>query len=259
VSNDTTQTVKPTDWEIGTVSQIRPEAPGLRTFVFTFDRPIEHEAGQHYEIRLTAADGYQAARLYSAATPADGGNALELTIALMPGGEVSPYLFNHVRAGDQLEIRGPLGRYFVWNPSINEPVLLIGGGSGVVPLRAMRLAHQQSDSKSDMKLLYSVKAYEFMAYKTELFPRLGKPSTDTLMTFTEMSPVGWGGFRGRIDQQILKEVLETYTAPPIVYACGPTLMVEAVTRELVKIGIDANNIKAERFGSTAQQASDSTN
>jgi ferredoxin-NADP reductase len=234
------------------VTQIRPEAPGVRSFTFSFDRPVRHDPGQHYEIRLTAEDGYQAARLYSAATPANGtGSMLQLTIALMPDGEVSPYLFHNVNLGDQLEIRGPLGRYFTWTPDVDRPVLLIGGGVGAVPLRAIRLAHQQCCAATPMKLLYSVKTYDDMLYKYELFPPGGQPSEDVIMTFTERAPAGWGGYARRIDGDMLKEVLAAFAEPPAIYVCGPTPMVEAAATALVRVGIDPGTIKAERFGSTA--------
>ena len=251
MNNATTQIFNPSKWRVGTVTSIRPEAPGLRSYTFEFETPIEHDAGQHYEIRLTAANGYQAARLYSAAMPANGtANMLQLTIALMPNGEVSPYIFSHVKTGSQLEIRGPLGRYFVWEPEQTDPVLLIGGGSGVVPLRAMRLAHQQAGSKSPMMLLYSVQSYLDMAYKYELFPSRGEPSEDVIMTFTKDAPDGWQGYARRINMSMLDEILESYPTKPRVYVCGPTPMVESVTQLLVHMGLDPNTISAERFGST---------
>lgn len=251
-SNGMTQTSNPSDWRVGTVSGIRPEAPGLRSFTFTFDTPVEHDAGQHYEIRLTAEDGYQAARLYSAAMPANGtSNMLQLTIALMPQGEVSSYIFNHVKLGDQLEIRGPLGRYFIWTPEQKDPVLLVGGGSGVVPLRCMRLAHQHAASKSPMKLLYSARSYTDMAYKYELFPSSGKLSDDVIMTFTGQPPTDWRGYTRRIDSDMLHEILGTFPAKPRAYVCGPTPMVESVTQLLVTLGLNPETISAERFGPTA--------
>lgn len=260
MSSDTTQTTSPTettsetspsDWRIGTVSQIIQEAQGLRSYCFTFDTPIKHEAGQHYEIRLTAEDGYQAARLYSAAMPANGtSNMLQLTIALMPNGEVSPYIFNHVTPGSQLEIRGPLGRYFVWEPGMSKSILLVGGGSGIVPLRAIRIAHQHAAADMPIKLLYSARSYWDMAYKYELFPRNGQPSMDVIMTFTQQPPDGWSGYSRRIDAAMLDEVLADYPNKPRAYVCGPTPMVESVTQLLVQAGLDPNMISAERFGAT---------
>lgn len=243
---------KPIDWRVATVTHIMTEAPGLRSFTFRFDEPVKHYAGQHYEIRLTAEDGYQAARLYSAALPANGtGNTLELTIALMPNGEVSPYLFSHIASGSKLEIRGPLGNYFTWSDDIPDPVLLVGGGTGVVPLRAIRLAHQQCCAGTPLKLLYSVKTYPDMAYKYELFPRGGNPSSDVVMTFTERAPEGWKGYARRIDDQMVREILRTFPGPPVAYVCGPTPMVESAANALVAAGIDPARIKTERFGPTA--------
>lgn len=251
MSNDTTQTSNPSEWRIGTVTGIRPEAPGLRSYTFAFDTPVKHDAGQHYEIRLTAEDGYQAARLYSAAMPANGSSrTLQLTIALMPNGEISPYIFNNVKVGSQLEIRGPLGRYFIWTPEVKDPVLLVGGGSGVIPLRAMRIAHQHECCEAPMKLLYSVKSELDMAYKYELFPNSSASHDDVIMTFTEQAPDGWKGFSRRIDAAMLDEILQTYETKPRAYVCGPTPMVEAVTQLLVQAGLDSNKISAERFGST---------
>jgi ferredoxin-NADP reductase len=251
VSNVMTPTTKATDWRVGTVTHIRPEASGLRSYTFSFDSAVKHFAGQHYEIRLTAADGYQATRLYSAAMPANGSsNTLQLTIAIMPRGEVSSYIFNRVKTGSQLEIRGPLGRYFILEPEETHPILLVGGGTGVVPLRAMRIEHQQCCSNVPMKLLYSVKTYQDMAYKYELFPPLGDPARDVAMTFTAESPKGWDGYSRRIDASMLREVLTTFQSHPYVYVCGPTQMVESVSQQLVKLGLAPSTIKVERFGST---------
>lgn len=241
-----------TEWRVATVAHVMPEAPGLRTFMFAFDTPVKHDAGQHYEIRLTAADGYQAARLYSAAMPANGtSNTLELTIALMPDGEVSSYLFSHIKVGTRLEIRGPLGGYFIWTPEQTDPVLLVGGGTGVIPLRCIRLEHQQAASTAPMKLLYSTDTYSDMAYKYELFPRGGTPSDDVIMTFTEIPPEGWDGYTRRIDAAMLSEVLTGFPSTPRAYVCGTTPLVENVTQLLVQAGLDPATISAERFGSTA--------
>lgn len=254
VNSATTPTTKSqtTDWRVGTVTHIRSEAPGLRTFTFAFDESVQHAAGQHYELRLTAEDGYQAARLYSAAMPANGsGKILQLTAALMPYGEVSPYLFNYVKPGSQIEIRGPLGRYFMWDEHNKSPLLLIGGGTGIVPLRAIRLAHQQCCSEAPIKLLYSVKTYYDMAYRYELFPSPGHPPSDVIVSFTERAPEGWNGHTGRLDGYMLRQVLAEYDEPPEVYVCGPTPMVETASNLLVSLGIDPTTIKTERFGPTS--------
>jgi ferredoxin-NADP reductase len=238
-------------WQVGTVQQIRVEAPGVRTYVFSFAAPMTHDSGQHYEIRLTAEDGYQAARLYSAASPALGkSNMLQLTVALMPYGEVSPYIFHNVKVGSQLEIRGPLGRYFVWTPKQSEPVLLIGGGTGVIPLRSMLMEHMISGAKSEMVLLYSARTYNDMLYKYDLIPPRQAMPANVILTFSEMAPRDWTGYARRIDARMIQEVLKRFRSEPGCYVCGPTPMVEGVTRLLVKAGIPAERIRAERFGPT---------
>jgi ferredoxin-NADP reductase len=227
------------------------EAPGLRSYTFSFDTPVKHYAGQHYEIRLTSPDGYMAARLYSAAIPANGtSHVLQLTIALMPYGEVSPYIFNHVHTGSQLEIRGPLGGYFNWTPAEKAPLLLVGGGTGVVPLRAIRMAHMHECAGVPLKLLYSVKNWYDMAYKYELCPPHAGCPEDVILTFTEEAPEGWKGFTRRIDAAMVKGVLGTYKQNPHVYICGPTPFVEAASNLLVASGLNPATIKTERFGPT---------
>ena len=240
-----------TRWMVGTVRQIRVEAPGVRTYTLALDGPVHHLAGQHYEVRLTAADGYQAARLYSAATHATGeSNMLQLTIGLMPYGEVSPYIFRSVTIDSQLEIRGPLGRYFVWMPSQKEPVLLVGGGTGIIPLRAIWTDHMMSGSTSQMVLLYSARSYRDVIYKYDLFPPRDMP-TNVILTFTDQTPLGWTGYHRRVDTAMFKEVLSQFkTAAPTCFVCGPTPFVETATQLLVKCGISADTIMAERFGPT---------
>jgi ferredoxin-NADP reductase len=251
VNSDMTATASPTDWRVGTVQQIRVEAPGVRTYVFMFDGPVQHLSGQHYEIRLTAEDGYQAARLYSAAAPAGGqSGVLQLTIALMPHGEVSSYIYNHVRSGSQLEIRGPLGRYFVWRPEQTEPVLLIGGGTGVIPLRSMLIEHMMRESAAEMVLLYSATTYQDTLFKYDLMPERADMPGKVILTFSERAPRGWNGYARRVDEMMLREVLERFTESPACYVCGPTPFVEVVTGLLVNAGIDAARIRAERFGPT---------
>jgi ferredoxin-NADP reductase len=254
VSKDTTQTTKPGQWRAGTVTEIIPEAIGMRSYSFMFDNPVKHDAGQHYELRLTAEDGYQAARLYSAAMPANGTtNMLELTIARMDHGEISPYIFNNLKIGSQVEIRGPFGRHFVWTPEKTEPLLLIGGGTGIIPLRAIRLAHQYAAASSPIRLLYSVHTYYDMAYKYELFPRNGHPADDVTITFTDTAPYGWDGWTGRIDSEKIHEILDNFVSDPAVYICGPTPFVETAADLLVVAGIEPEMIKAERFGPTASR------
>jgi ferredoxin-NADP reductase len=244
------ETLESVAWRVGTVQQVRVESPGVRTYTFSFDQPVKHDSGQHYEIRLTAEDGYQAARLYSAASPASGkSNMLQLTVGLMPYGEVSPYLFRNVGVDSQLEIRGPLGRYFVWSSQQTSPVLLIGGGTGVIPLRSMWTEHMLTRCPAPMRLLYSVPTYTDIIYKNELIPKTNMP-TGVILTFTDEAPQEWTGYARRIDADMISDVLKPYEAPPICYVCGPTPFVESVTQLLVQAGISPDTVKAERFGPT---------
>lgn len=235
------------DWQVATIEEIIEETPTVKTFVFTMPTLVEHMAGQHYEIRLTSEDGYQAARLYSAASPANGDTKLELTIALLADGEVSPYLHEHAAVGDQVEIRGPLGKWFVWEPSMINPVFMVGGGAGVVPLRCILQAHRRSKAASPMTLLYSARSQESIIYKRELLA----PHVPVVITLTrEPSPADWMGPTGRISRALLEVELNRLPADSqlMCYVCGVTPFVEAITDALRAIGIPPARIKAERFG-----------
>lgn len=243
VSNDTIP--MPSEWVAATIRGIRDESPLVKTFRFSLPRIVRHLPGQHYEIRLTAPDGYQAARLYSAASAADDSNELELTIALMPDGEVSTYMHQAAKVGDQVEIRGPLGKFFVWSPQDSQPVLLIAGGTGVVPMRCMLHAHAMHHAQTPIKLLYSVRTEEEMIYKDEL---LNNPAVTT--TITRQASPEWAGVRGRLTPDVLEQTLATLPEETVCYVCGSTPFVEAVADMLVAIGVNAASIKTERFGAT---------
>lgn len=245
-NSGTTPMSNASDWRIATVAKIVDETPTVKTFTFTMPSSVEHMAGQHYEVRLTAEDGYQAARLYSAASVANGSNELELTIALLADGEVSPYLHEHVTVGDKIEIRGPLGKFFIWQPSMPEAIFMIGGGSGVVPLRCILQTHQQANATTPITLLYSARSFDDIIYKQELLA----PNMPVTITLTGQSPpVDWTGHTGRISFALLEEVLVTLptTARPICYVCGMTPFVEAIANALLTMGIPPARIKAERF------------
>ena len=248
-SNGTILMSEESQWVSATILEIRDETPTVKTFRFRLSRLVKHEAGQHYEIRLTAPNGYQAARLYSAASAASGNNELELTVALLPDGEVSPYMHHAAKVGDQIEVRGPLGKFFVWKPEDPSPVLLIAGGSGVVPMRCMLQAHQAGGSNASVRLLYSARTSDEIIYKTDL---LHSPvfSEATTITITGESG-GWTGRTGRIDGGLIKQALAGLPSPPLCYVCGATPFVEAMADLLVSLGIDAARIKTERFGATA--------
>jgi ferredoxin-NADP reductase len=203
-----------------------------------------HQAGQHVDVRLTAEDGYQAQRSYSiASAPEDG--TLMLTVERLADGEVSPYLTDELRAGDELELRGPIGGYFVWEESVGGPVNLIGGGSGIVPLRAIRRHHRATGSSTPIRLLYSSRSLDDVIYREELLD-----ADDVRLVLTRSWPEGWTGHRGRVDAGLLADVLWSAEERPLSYICGPTGFVEAVAETLVDAGHAAGRIRTERFGPT---------
>jgi ferredoxin-NADP reductase len=242
-SNDMTATPNASDWQLASVQAIRDESPQAKTFILELPRAVQHLPGQHYELRLTADDGYQAARLYSAASAANGSNQLELTIAAVADGEITPYLHEQLAVGDRLEVRGPLGKFFVWDPDAPQPALLLGGGSGVVPLRAMVQAHQQAASETPMRLLYGARDYEAILYKDEF---LG--SDAVTISLSNNWPDDWRGHTGYIDRALIAATLKTLPDNTMCYVCGLTRFVESIADTLVELGIPPARIKAERFG-----------
>jgi ferredoxin-NADP reductase len=200
-----------------------------------------HRAGQHVDVRLTAEDGYQAQRSYSiASAPED--QHLTLTVERLDDGEVSPYLTEELRPDDDLELRGPIGGYFVWEESQGGPLLLVGGGSGVVPLRAILRHHRAVGSDVPVRLLYSARTRGDLIYREEL------EGFDTRITLTREMPEGWTGHTGRIDSGLIAEVAWPPQERPLVYVCGPTGFVESAADALVELGHDAARVRTERFG-----------
>jgi ferredoxin-NADP reductase len=203
----------------------------------------EHLAGQHVDVRLTAEDGYQAQRSYSiASAPED--EHLVLTVERLEDGEVSPYLTETLQPGDELELRGPIGGYFVWQESLGGPLLLVGGGSGIVPLRAMLRHHHAVGSDVPARLLYSSRTREDLIYREEL------AGFDATITLTREQPEGWTGHTGRVGTELLAEVAWPPAERPLVYVCGPTGFVEGVADALVALGHEPARIRTERFGPT---------
>ena len=200
-------------------------------------------------MRLTADDGYQAQRSYSiASAPEDQG--LVLTVERLKDGEVSPYLVDELRPGDEIELRGPIGGYFVWEASYGGPLLLVAGGSGVVPLRAI-LRHWAAGERSvPVRLLYSARSLEDVIFRDELTQRSERGGAEVHLTLTREWPRDWSGQRGRIDQQRLSELGWPADAKPLVYVCGPTAFVETVAEALVACGHEPSRIRTERFGPT---------
>jgi ferredoxin-NADP reductase len=236
------------NWLQAELADTVPETPRTKTLGFDVPGWPGHRAGQHVDVRLTAEDGYQAERSYSIASAPDGTH-IELTVERLDDGEVSPYLTDELRAGDRIELRGPVGGYFVWEPALGGPVLLVGGGSGVVPLMAMLRHRAASGSDAEMRLLYSSRSREDVIYGDEL-EGLAGGSLTVVHTLTRSQPDGWTGYARRVDKEMLEEVGPTPDERPLVFVCGPTPFVEAVATALVQLGHEPNRIRTERFGPT---------
>ena len=235
-------------WRVADVLDVVPETPRVRTIAFDVPGWPGHRAGQHVDVRLTAEDGYQAQRSYSIASTPDG-TRVELTVERLEDGEVSPYLTDELRPGDQIELRGPVGGYFVWEPAQGGPLLLVAGGSGVVPLMAMVRARDAAGSDAETRLLLSSRGWEDVIYRDEL-ERLGGDGLTVVHTLTRSQPPGWTGYARRADAEMLAEVGPGRAERPSVYVCGSTAFVEAVSEALVQLGHDPQAIKTERFGPT---------
>ena len=228
-------------WRVATVSDVRAETPRVRTLVLEVDGWPRHRAGQHVDIRLTAEDGYAAERSYSIASAP--GEGLELTVELLEDGEVSPYLVEELVVGDAFEVRGPIGGYFVWDSGDAGPLFLVGGGSGVVPLRAML---RTRPSEVSARLVYSARTLEDVIYRDEL-DRLGG---DVVVTLTREQRDGHRS--GRVGSALLREVGFAPADEPQIFVCGPTSFVEAVAAALVEIGHPPERVRTERFGPTGR-------
>ena len=231
-------------WIVGTVAEVRKETPTGRSIVIDLPGWPGNIAGQHVDVRLTAPDGYQATRSYSIAS-AGPQPRLQLAVDRLPDGEVSPYLVDDVEVGDQLELRGPLGGWFVWKPEQTQPVQLIAGGSGVVPLIAMIRSHAASGSAAPMQLLYSVRSPEDRFFAEELSAIEGVGIT---YVYTRAAPAGWPVKPGRVTKDVLAASTLPASQRPAVFVCGPTGFVESVATALVELGHDAATVKTERFG-----------
>ena len=235
-------------WLVATVAETLPETASAVTLRLEVDGWTGHRAGQHVDVRLTAEDGYAAQRSYSIAS-APGADRLELTVERIDDGEVSPWLATVADPGDQFEVRGPIGGYFVWDGG-ERPVLLVGGGSGVVPLMAMLRHHAAMGASASMRLVYSARTAADVLYREELAVLHDGRSRDVVVTLTREAPDGWAGRRGRVDAALLAEGGWGPAAAPRCYVCGPTPFVEAVAEVLVGLGHDPADVLTERFGPT---------
>ncbi len=237
------------EWQIATVKNIKPETLKVKSFTLVLPDWSPHRAGQHYDIRLTAQDGYQAQRSYSIASEPERTGELDLTIEKIDDGEVSPYMHEVVQVGDQIEVRGPIGGYFVWETSLGGPVLLIAGGSGVVPLMAMIRHRAARRSDIPTHLVFSSRTPADAIYFDELEKLRGAmDGLKVFHTFTRSQPPGWSGYARRIDEEMLREVSQPLGKEAQIFICGPTALVESAADTLVKIGAPARQVKTERFG-----------
>jgi ferredoxin-NADP reductase len=233
-------------WQIANVADAVDETARVRTLVLDVPDWTGHVAGQHLDVRLTAEDGYRAERSYSIASAP--GEPVAITVERLDDGEVSPYLTEELRGGDALELRGPVGGYFVWDAADGGPLLLVAGGSGIVPLRAMLRHRERSGSDVPVRLLYSSRSLDDVIYRSELAePGAG---VEVVQTLTREQPDDWTGYARRVDAAVLGEVAWPAEQEPLAFVCGPTSFVETVASGLVTLGYPPARVKTERFGAT---------
>jgi ferredoxin-NADP reductase len=237
-------------WQIGEVVATQPETARTKSLTIAVPAWPGHRAGQHVDVRLTAEDGYQAERSYSIASPPTDDGRIAITVERLDDGEVSPYLVDELRVGDQIELRGPIGGYFVWEAAQGGPLLLIGGGSGVVPLMAMLRLYATAMSTVPTRLLYSSRTFADIIYRTELDRLAAETSVEVVHTLTRAQPPGWTGYARRIDADMLREVAWPAAEHALAYICGPTPFVESAAAILVDLGYAPERVKTERFGAT---------
>jgi ferredoxin-NADP reductase len=230
----------PGRWQIATVTSIRTETPTVKSFRLALPMWVPHVPGQHYDVRLTAPDGYTAQRSYSIASSPLDEREIELTIDCLADGEVSPYFHDVVEVGDEIELRGPFASYFVWRGTEPGPIVLVGGGSGVVPLMAMLRHRRRTDPGVPMHLLYSVRSAADVIYAGEL-------GDDATITYTRAPPPGWDGHTGRLDAGLVGPAA---AGAMTAYVCGSNGFVESATRLLIDGGVAPAWIRTERFGPT---------
>jgi ferredoxin-NADP reductase len=241
-------------WRVGTVVALHDETATARTITLEFPGWPGHVAGQHVDVRLTAPDGYSAVRSYSVASAPNSDGRIQITVERLPNGEVSPYLTQEVMVGDRLEVRGPIGGWFVWRTQQTEPVQLVAGGSGIVPLMAMIRSRAAAGSRAPFRLLYSVREPGAVFYRDEL-RTLSDENGVVMVTcaYTRTVPKGWPRPPGRIDAGLIAGSTWPADLAPTCYICGPTPFVEAVADLLAASGNDRDKIKTERFGPTGER------
>jgi ferredoxin-NADP reductase len=240
------------EWRVATVTAVHNETRRARSLVLHIPDWPGHRAGQHVDVRLVAEDGYEAQRSYSIASSPER-STVELTVERLDDGEVSPYLCDVLGVGDGVEVRGPIGGYFVWNIAQGGPLWLVAGGSGIVPLMAMlrhyAAAPEEARARIPVRLLYSARSVEDVIYRDEL-NGLSVGQIKVALALTRDAPPGWAGYRRRIDRVMLEEVGWPPADAPRVFVCGPTPLVENVANLLVEIGHEPMRVRTERFGPT---------
>ena len=236
-------------WQIGEVVETNPETPRTKSLFLEVPGWQGHRAGQHVDVRLTAEDGYQAQRSYSIASAPENGR-VELVVERLDDGEVSPYLADELRAGDGLELRGPIGGWFAWDAEEGGPLLLVAGGSGIAPLMAMVRHRKAAGSDTPVRLLFSSRSYEEIIFRRELEDLANDETLEVIHTLTRSRPEGWKGYDRRIDEGMLREIAYPPEERPLAFVCGPTPLVETVATALVGLGHDPARVKTERFGPT---------
>ncbi len=241
-------------WRVGKVVALHDETATTRTITLEVSDWPGHVAGQHVDVRLTASDGYSAVRSYSIASAPNSEGRVELTVERLPNGEVSPYLTQELAIGDPLELRGPIGGWFVWHAQQSEPIQLVAGGSGIVPLMAMIRSRAAVSSTAPFRLLYSVREPRVVFYRDEL-QALSDQNTSVTLTYayTRIAPKGWPRPPGRIDAALIARTTWPSNLSPTCYVCGPTPFVESAAGLLTAIGNNPEKIRTERFGPTGDR------
>jgi ferredoxin-NADP reductase len=244
----------PIAWQLATISGIRPETPTVRSFTLALPDWAGHRAGQHVDLRLTAEDGYSVERSYSIASEPERPGEIDLTVERIEGGEVSAFLHDVAIVGDRIEVRGPIGGYFVWDATsagATEPLFLVAGGSGVVPLMAMLRDRAAAGVRNPARLLFSSRHLEEVIYRDELDRLAGTgDGLEVVHTLTRSQPPGWTGYGRRIDDRMIGEVLAPLGDRARCFICGPTALVEVAASALSRLGLPADRIRTERFGPT---------
>ena len=245
----TERTREPLRWQTAKIARIAVQTPRVRSFWLRLSRPFGFLAGQHVDIRLTADDGYSARRSYSIASAPGVGDEIELAIELMENGEVSPFFHEVAQEGDDIELRGPIGGYFIWNASEPGAVLLVGGGSGIVPLMSMARHHAKEDSRAPMLLLYSARTSDDLIFRDELASLKARRGSFQLVTSLTRDPAGTADYSRRVDAEMMREVIARLPEPPReVFVCGSNPFVEAAGQGAIMAGVAPKIIRTERYG-----------